>query len=68
MVPASSLRPDSFRLLPVDLQISPEPTPEERAVIVAALEALKAEESRGPGPWWEAGLRANVEDDGDGDD
>lgn len=51
----------------MELEITPEPTPEERAAIVAALEALAAEERRGPGAWWEAGLRENVEDDGNGD-
>jgi len=51
----------------VELEITPEPTPEERAAIVAAIEALEAEAARGRGAWWEAGLRENVEDDGDGD-
>ena len=47
--------------------ITPEPTPEERAAILAALEELRAEEERGPGGWWEAGLRESVEDeDADG--
>jgi len=67
MALASSVRPDSFRLLPVELEITPEPTPEERAAILAALDAMEAEERRGPGAWWEAGLRENVEDDGNGD-
>ena len=67
MALASSVRPRSFRLLPVELEITPEPTPEERAAIVAAIEALDAEQTREPGAWWEAGLRENVEDDGDGD-
>lgn len=51
----------------MELEITPEPTPEERAAIVAAIEALDAERARGPDAWWEAGLRENVEDDGDGD-
>jgi hypothetical protein len=51
----------------VELEITPEPTPDERAAILAALEALEAEETRGPLHWWEAGLRENVEDDGNGD-
>jgi hypothetical protein len=67
MALASSVRPRSFRLLRVELEITPEPTPEERAAIVAAIEALDAERPRGPGAWWEAGLRENVEEDGDGD-
>ncbi len=49
-----------FRVTPergTDIEITPEPSPEERAAIVAALEQLAAEEARGPGAWWEAGLR-----------
>jgi hypothetical protein len=65
--PASSVRRASFRLEGVDAEITPEPTPEERAAILAALERLRVEEERGPDRWWEAGLRENVEDDG-GDD
>jgi hypothetical protein len=53
----------SFRLKGVELEITPEPTPEERAAIVAALEQLQAEEEHGPGAWWEAGLRESVEDE-----
>lgn len=47
----------------MNFEIVPEPTPEERAAIVAALEQLLADEERGPGAWWEAGLRENVEDE-----
>jgi hypothetical protein len=47
----------------VSVEITPEPTPEERAAIVAALRQLRAEQERGPGAWWEAGLRENVLDD-----
>lgn len=43
--------------------ITPEPTPEERAAILAALEQVQAEEERGPGHWWQAGLRENLEDE-----
>jgi hypothetical protein len=46
-----------------DIEITPEPTPEERPAILAALEQLRAEEERGPGRWWEAGLRESVEDE-----
>lgn len=46
-----------------DIEITPEPTAEERAAIVAALAHLDAEESRGPGAWWEAGLRESLEDE-----
>jgi hypothetical protein len=49
----------------MNVEITPDPTPEERAAIVAALEQLRAEEERGLGPWWETGLRENVgEEDG----
>jgi hypothetical protein len=50
----------------VKLDIAPEPTPEERAAIVAALQQLRAQERGGIGAWWQAGLRENVEDDDDG--
>jgi hypothetical protein len=68
-LPPSSRAAGSSRLLRVtleggtDIEITPEPSPEERAAIVAALEQLQAEEIRGPGAWWEAGLRESVEDD-----
>jgi hypothetical protein len=45
------------------IEITPEPTPEERAAIVAALERLRAEDERTPGCWWEAGVRESVEDE-----
>jgi hypothetical protein len=47
----------------MNVEISPEPTPEERAAIVAALEQLRSEEERGPGRWWETGLRENVDEE-----
>lgn len=46
-----------------DIEITPEPTPEERAAILAALEQVEADDALGPGAWWEAGLRENVEDE-----
>jgi len=46
-----------------EIEITPEPTPEERAAIVAALDQLATEEACGPGAWWEAGVRDNVEDE-----
>ena len=46
----------------MNLEITPEPSPEERAAIVAALEQLRAEAERGPGAWWETGLRENLEE------
>jgi hypothetical protein len=42
-------------------EITPEPTPEERAAIEAALEQWQAESRRGPSRWWQAGLRESVE-------
>ena len=47
----------------MNLEITPEPTREERAAILAALEQLRAAEERGLGAWWEAGLRESVEDE-----
>jgi hypothetical protein len=44
-------------------EIEPEPTPEERAAILAALERVQAEQSRAPGRWWEAGVGENVSRD-----
>jgi hypothetical protein len=46
------------------LEIVPEPTAQERAAIVAAVERLAAEE-RGstPGAWWEAGLHEGLADE-----
>src|SRR5207253_2056245 len=47
----------------MELEITPEPTPEERAAIVAALEqVLVAEDgTTDPGRWWEAGLRDGLD-------
>jgi len=47
----------------VNVEITPEPSPEERAAILAALEQLRAEEERGIGGWWEAGLRENLDEE-----
>ena len=49
-------------------EITPEPTPEERAAILVALDRVLAEEEWGPGRWWEAGLRESLEGDEDGED
>jgi hypothetical protein len=54
-----------FRLPPVEPQIRPEPTPEERAVILAALERLLSEDSRPPAyrsAWRDAGIRENLDE------
>ena len=45
------------------IEITPEPTPEEQAAILSALEQLRAEEERRPGAWWEAGVRESVLDE-----
>jgi hypothetical protein len=48
------------------IEITPEPTPEERAAILAALDRIRAEDERGrPGAWWEAGLRESVLEEAD---
>jgi hypothetical protein len=48
----------------VEIEISPEPAPAERAVLVQALEQL-AEQERARDPaesaWWRTGVRENVE-------
>lgn len=49
----------------MDVEISPEPTSEERAAIVAAVRQLLEAEEADPGRWWEAGLRENLEDEED---
>ena len=40
----------------MELEITPEPSPEERVAIEAALAELAQEQAREPGPWWAAGL------------
>jgi hypothetical protein len=49
-------------------EIRPEPTPEERAAILAALERLLSDGSRPPGyrsAWRAAGIRENLDDSED---
>jgi hypothetical protein len=51
----------------VEAEVSPEPGPEERAALVAALEHLAEQElARDPAgsAWWRAGVRENLEDVG----
>jgi hypothetical protein len=45
----------------VDVEISPEPTPEERAAVLAALAASNGGGGPGPSEWWDAGIREAVE-------
>ncbi len=44
----------------MDLEIAPEPKPDERAVIVAALADLDRHAE--PSAWWLAGTQENVEE------
>jgi hypothetical protein len=47
----------------VNLEIEPEPAPEERAAVIAAFERLLGEQDRRePGAWWREGVREAVED------
>jgi hypothetical protein len=48
----------------VDLEITPEPTPEEREALLRALGLLDAR-ADGPGAWWQAGVREATEDEQD---
>jgi hypothetical protein len=45
----------------VEIEISPVPTPAERAAVATALQQLDALEADGQGSWWRAGLRDAVE-------
>jgi len=61
----SSERVMGFRLLPMESQIRPEPTPEERVVILAALERLLSADLRPPAyrsAWRDAGIRENLDE------
>jgi hypothetical protein len=44
----------------MELEIGPEPTPEEREALVRALASLRAEPPDPRGPWWREGVRENV--------
>jgi hypothetical protein len=48
----------------VTVEISPEPTPEEREALLRALGQLSGGEDA-PDPWWLAGIREATEDDQD---
>ena len=44
------------------VEISPEPTPEEREALLAALEPMNGR-AREVSVWWEAGIRESVEEE-----
>jgi hypothetical protein len=46
----------------VRVEITPEPTPEERDALLRALAALDGVHHR-PAAWWEAGIREAVEEE-----
>jgi hypothetical protein len=46
----------------MQLEITPEPTPEEREALLIALEEALAGSEDGPAAWWQAGVRESVED------
>jgi hypothetical protein len=45
----------------MQLEIDPEPTPEEREAIAAAVAALIGDEGELPS-WWQAGVRESLEE------
>ena len=45
----------------MEYEITPQPTPEERAALVAALDRLTEERAERGSAWWRAGIRENVE-------
>ncbi len=49
----------------MEVEIRPEPTAEERAAILTALERVRDEEDGDPGSWWKAGLRESIEGEDD---
>jgi hypothetical protein len=49
----------------VELEITPEPSPEERAAIEAAVEATFAEGALDRGAWWRAGVAGGADDEDD---
>jgi len=55
----------------MEAEIRPEPSPEERAAILAALERLLADDSGPPAyrsSWRAAGIRENLDESGDDGD
>jgi hypothetical protein len=53
----------------VTLVVRPEPDPEERLAIEAALRRLGANEggASGPGEWWHAGIQESVDEEAERD-
>jgi hypothetical protein len=48
----------------VNLEIDPEPTPEERAALLSALRRLVGEPDHAePSPWWRQGVREAVKEE-----
>jgi hypothetical protein len=48
----------------MDVEISPEATPEEREALLAALARLNGQARKGSGSaWWDAGIRESVEEE-----
>jgi hypothetical protein len=50
----------------VELEITPEPSLEERAAIEAAVQAVLAEGAPDRGAWWQAGVADGADDQDDG--
>jgi hypothetical protein len=46
-----------------ELEITPEPAPDERAAIEAAVLRVLAGEANGPGAWWRAGVLESADED-----
>jgi hypothetical protein len=49
----------------MDVEITPEPTPEEREALLRALASLNGRHDEPPA-WWQAGAREAVEDESEG--
>jgi hypothetical protein len=47
----------------MELEITPEPSPEERAALEQALAEAAAEPGDPRGPWWREGLSAALDED-----